>query len=251
MSPRINHVTALPPIIVPIAYNGLMFPRYTVSSPVMNSMDSTASILNALDTYMWEYMLQLYKIVVMAFENNAIAIQLDDRHSKTDIPGGKVDAVIVDFGRGTARALKHTQHMESAQAAGVPCLGLYEIDPELAREWDFDNEERWPVGLEDPHIKILDRQIYSGGQPRYVHGIILYFKKYIQSDGTKTTAGWQFMLMQHYVKTVYQYFKGKLQIYLMVAKDLVDQYPGDNQLTNYLAHQPFVSTYQSAFWMIP
>ena len=65
----------------------------------------------------------------MAFESNAIAIQLDDRHAKTDIPGGKVDAVIVDFGRGTARALKHTQHMESAQAAGQIEFGVTVFPP--------------------------------------------------------------------------------------------------------------------------
>ena len=181
----------------------------------------------------------------MAFETNAVGIQLGDANTAAVVPPGVVNFVVVDLGKGRARSLRATQHMETVKTAGAACVGLFEIDPEECRTYDFDDEAKWPTAADDPQMQALTRQLMSGTAKRRVHAIILSLRKFLQSDNTTVTAGWQKRIADHYMRLIYKTYA--LPVYLMIDKSLVAQYPGTNELTNYLAHMPRVSTYQSAY----
>jgi hypothetical protein len=158
---------------------------------------------------------------------------------------GKIDFMVGYMGSGTQMEARFTDHIQQAYDANIPMLGLFRTDPELYYDIGL-NLARFPQGLNDPQMKVINRQIMSGNSQRVLHGIILDITKYMNSDGrTMATDNWVKHVAMHMVKQIWDQYK--LPIWLFVTMRLVKAYEGSEVLPTYLYGQEEICSWKSAF----
>ncbi len=172
---------------------------------------------------------------------------LDARHARVDVNQfrGKADFIIGYMGTGSQMEARFTDHIQQAYDAGIPMLGLYRLDPELYYDMGI-NLARWPQGIDDPQMKIIERQLVSGTVRRVVHGLILDCTKYMNVDGrTQATDNWVKAVARHMLAQVWDRYK--LPVWLYVTMRLVNAYEGSDILPVYLYGQGEICSWKNAY----
>ena len=185
------------------------------------------------------------------FSTNAVGPYLDDRHNLIDKApmAGNIDCIIADAGSWKSRALQFTNHIQLAADLKVPLIARFVIDPEPCVQWTF-NSAVWPDADHDFQIQALDRQLKSGTAMRTVHAIMLDASKVVQDDGKSyLTSNWVKAIAQRMMDLCNDRYH--LPLYLFIKKEsvakVVEREGSSNPLTEWLAQQPTICTWASAF----
>lgn len=131
----------------------------------------------------------------MSWVNNYVGLYLYGSHKKVDkalLKEVGFKFAWVALGDGLDRDPMSDVNIQIASDIGVPCFGVYRLDPELYLEnkGGLDSTQ-WAQGEADLQMQTLKRQIFmASGAKRRIHGIILDCSKYKQNDGKLITGNW-------------------------------------------------------------
>jgi len=153
----------------------------------------------------------------------------------------KHDAMLAYVGKGSEYNTFFAKNVQVAADANIPCMAFMAIDPNA---YAGINPGAYPKPENDPHIKTLDRALYSGGvygNPiRAVNGIMIDAEYYRTTDGNYLTATWTAANAAHILDIVYKRYK--LPVWLYFNKALYTYYANIDDSSRF-AIEKLVDTY--------
>lgn len=148
-------------------------------------------------------------------------IMLYSDHKGTIVIPPGVDFVVAVAANKMIAEPQFNNHVQQAADANIPCIAMFDVDPDyFGKQFSLANP-LWPTQDNDPYIRILDKLFLSPAKTLYtIHGIMLD----IRTKGV--AAPWVTATAQHY--TAYLTDRYKLPVYILTDSNVLVDYPESN-----------------------